>query len=114
MSFSNNFIPNSCIIGNITKANPGVVTTTSPNGYSSGLFVRLVFPLNVGMNELNNQVVQITVIDNLNFSIGVNTSNFNSFAPSGSKQLPQVIPVGTDALGILEATTNNNNIIPET
>src|SRR3989304_1395168 len=113
MSFANNFIPTSNLISNITRANPGVVTTSSDHGYSTGLFVRIVCPVGIGMNELLNKAFEITVLTDDTFSIGVNTSNFDSFAVSIASQSAQVIPVGTDALGILEPEQNAENIIPE-
>lgn len=114
MSFSNNFLPNSNIVSNITRANPGVVTTSSPNGYLSGLFVRIVCPVSIGMNEVLNQTLRITVLTPNTFSIGVNTSNFTSFALSKASQSVQVIPVGNESPGLLESEKNAGNIIPET
>lgn len=113
MSFSTNFVPSSQIISTITKANPGVVTTVANHGYQSGLFVRLVIPLASGMEQVNGQVYTISVLSNNSFDIGVNTTNFDSFIPGSTKQLPQVIPVGSIAKNVLEPEQNNGNIIPE-
>lgn len=114
MSIFNFFVPNRQEVSAITNANPGVVTTTQSHGYETGYEVRFYFPLDVGMNQLDNQVVTITKIDDTNFSIGIDTSNFDSFSPVGTSQLPQVIPVGSFQNSVLEATQNNGNITPQT
>lgn len=114
MSFANNFLPNSNIVSNITRANPGVVSTSSDHGYLTGLFVRIVCPVSIGMNEVLNQTFRITVLTVNTFSIGVNTSKFTSFAVSSASQSAQVIPVGNESPGLLESEQNAGNIIPET
>lgn len=113
MTISNFFIPNRQQVSSITNANPGVVTTTQSHGYSTGYQVRFFFPLNVGMNQLKDELVTITVIDDTNFSIGLDTSNFDVFSPVGSLQVPEVIPVGSFLDSVLEPTQNNKNIVPE-
>lgn len=113
MSVSAFFLPNRQIIQSITKANPGVVTTTQDHGYDDGLFVRLVLAQNFGMQQVNNQVYQITVLSSNSFSIGADTSNFDSFVDSSSSQDPQVIPVGEVADTLEMAVRNSGNITPE-
>jgi hypothetical protein len=113
MTISDFFLPNRQLVSSISRANPGVVTTTAAHGYLTGLFVRFFFPLDVGMNLLNNQVVEITVIDPTSFSIGVDTTNFDSYAAVTTDQLAQVIPVGSDALSVLQPVENSGNIDPE-
>lgn len=102
--------PNSHIISNITNNNPGVVTTTQPHNYLSGLFVRIFFPANLGMTQVNNQVYEILVLDELNFAINVDTSKFDVFSPSTELQSPQVIPVAEVASTLLMA--EQNTLIP--
>lgn len=116
MTISNNFVPNRQIIEAITNSNPAVVTTTAPHGYDNTLSVRIVFPQpsHFGMEQLNNQVFQITVIDNSDFSIPIDTTSFDPFNGSGAVQSPQTIPVGEVGYTFSESTRNNNNIIPET
>lgn len=114
MSFSDNFLPSSNIVIAITRANPGIVTTSSDHGYLTGLFVRIVCPISIGMNEVLNDVFKITVLTPTTFSIETDTSNFTSFAVSSSSQSCQVIPVGNESPGLLESEQNAGNIIPET
>lgn len=113
MTFYNNFTPSSQTISGITNASPAVVTTSGNHGYSTGLIIRFFFPLQVGMQNLNGQQFEISVLSPTTFSIPVNSTNFSVFAPVGTSQLPQVIPVGNIAPLILEATENAGNIIPE-
>lgn len=113
MTIFNFFVPNRQEVAAITNANPGVVTTTQAHGYETGYQVRFFFPLNVGMNQLKDKIVQITKINDTRFSIGLDTTNFDVFSPVGTSQLPQVIPVGSFVNSVLDATENNRNIIPE-
>lgn len=113
MSIANFFVPNRQQVSAITNANPGVVTTTQDHGYETGYRVRFFFPLNVGMNQLDDEVVEITKIDSTNFSIGVDTTNFDIFSPVGTTQVPEVIPVGSFEEDVLQPTKNNDNIVPE-
>lgn len=113
MTISNFFVPNRQTVSAITQARPGIVTTTQDHGYETGLCLRFFFPLNVGMNQLTDKVVQIIRIDNTTFSIGLDTTNFDSFSPVGTVQTAQVIPVAEAASSLLQAVVNNENIIPE-
>lgn len=113
MTISNFFIPNRQTVSAISQANPGVVTTSQNHGYETGLCVRFFFPLDVGMNQLRDEVVKITKVDDTNFSIGVNTSKFDVFSPVGSVQTPQVIPVAERGDSLSQSIRNNENITPE-
>ena len=114
MNFTDGFTPNGSVILNITNANPGVVTTNTPNGYKQGLYVRLLIPTNLGMQQVNNQVYLITVLTAQSFSINVDTTNYDLFNIAGpTQQVAQVIPVGEVALTLINAVVNNDNIIPE-
>jgi hypothetical protein len=114
MSIANFFVPNRQTVSNISRTNPGVVTTTQNHGYDSGLFVRFYFPKNFGMTQVNGNVYEITVLSPTTFAINVDTTNFDSFAISSTSQTPQVIPVGNFSTRLIEPTENNENIIPET
>ena len=113
MTISNFFVPNRQTVSSITNANPAVVTTSQAHGYSTGLCVRFFFPLDVGMNILDNQEFPITVIDTTSFSIPFDARNIDSFAIVGSVQTPQVIPVAESADSLSQAVKNNGNIVPE-
>lgn len=101
--------PQSRIINDITRANPGVVTTTAPHGYFDDLFVRIELgpnPYNFGMYQIANQVCRITVIDSTSFSIGIDTSGYDAFVYSTNPQSPQCIPGGEEASTLANAEHN--------
>lgn len=114
MTISNSFVPNRQTVTNITNANPGVVTTSQPNGYHDGLFVRFFYPVMFGMTQIAGFIYQIKVLSPTTFSIDVDTSNFDAFAIKSSSQTVQVIPVAEVAATLVSAVVNNHNIIPET
>ena len=101
--------PVSQIITNITRANPGVVTTAQPHGYLDGLYVRIDMqpkPSLFGMVQVSGQVYLITVLTNTTFSLNSDTSNFDSFIATTDPQSAQVIPVGEVATTLVNAEHN--------
>jgi hypothetical protein len=76
-------------ISAITRANPGVVTTTAPHGFSAGQ--RISLSGIAGMTELNAALVTVTPIDATRFSISVNTTAFTPYA-SGGTTAPAAMP----------------------
>ncbi len=68
-------------ISAITKANPGVVTTSSPHGFATGNVID--FDMQLSMQELNSLSATITVLSATTFSIGINTSSFSTYVSSG-------------------------------
>lgn len=69
-------------ISNITKANPGQVTTSAAHGFSSSTTIRIA---NVsGMTQVNNTNYTITVVDSTNFTIGVDTSAYSTYTSGGN------------------------------
>lgn len=71
----------------VTQANPGQVTTLLNHGYTTGQVV--TFSGIGGMTELNTGNYTITVVDEKNFTIGVNTSTYTAFT-SGGEVLPNL------------------------
>lgn len=69
-------------ISAITRANPGVITTSAAHGLVTG--DRVMLAGIGGMIELNNREVQVTVINATQFSWGENTSTFGTFTSGGS------------------------------
>lgn len=69
-------------ISSISRANPGVVTTTAPHGFSAGQQIALSGI--AGMTELNDTLVAVTPIDATRFSIGVNTSSYDAYTSGGT------------------------------
>jgi hypothetical protein len=82
-------------LSGITRANPGVVTTSSSNLYQTGDIITIMGVS--GMSEVNNLSFTITRIDGTHFSIGVDTlayaayssggTAYDGYAPSGSSSI---------------------------
>lgn len=68
-------------VTNITRANPGVVTTDINHGYANGQVVYINGI--VGMTSLNGVALTITVINETSFSVGVNTSGYSAWISGG-------------------------------
>lgn len=99
--------PVSQIIDNITQSNPAIVTTVADHGYLDGIFVRIVLPGDFGMNTLNNQVFQATILSSDTFEIDTDTTFLDAFTTAlAPKQSPQVIPVGEVAFTLQNAEHN--------
>ena len=72
----------SILITGVTEANPGVVTTASTHNFTTGDEITIQ---NVsGMTQVNNKKFTITVISPTTFSIGVDTSLYNTWTSAGS------------------------------
>ena len=72
----------SASISNITQADPGQVTTSSAHGYSTG---DEIYIQNAGgMTEVNDTVYTITKVDDTNFTIGVDTSEYTAYTSGGT------------------------------
>lgn len=76
-------------ISGITRANPGVVTTSAAHGFVSGQSVYLTDI--AGMTQLNGAAVTVTVLNATQFSIGVNTNAYTAYV-SGGRAFPNARP----------------------
>ena len=83
----------------ISRANPGVVTTKWAHGFATGQIVKLVDV--EGMTQVNENQYAITVIDENNFSVGIDTSAFSAYVNKG------------EARRILGYTTHIENLVFE-
>ncbi len=89
----------------ITKANPGVVTTSSAHGYVNG---DKVYINNVaGMRQVNDQFYTVAVIDTKNFSVGVNTTSYNTYTSGGMAW--QMASSGTDLSGRVTVSSSSGS-----
>jgi len=105
------FQPAMRLISAITNANPAAVTTTFDHDYETGLIVRLVLPIAVGMGEAADKVGEITVTGTDTFTIDIDTRLFNAFSIPGSPApyvnvCALVVPVGEDTDTLSSATRN--------
>lgn len=105
--------PKSQTITDITRANPGVVTTAQSHGFLAGLYVRIDMqpkPSLFGMTQVHNQIYLITPLSSNTFSIDVDTTDFDTFIPLTDPQSPKAIPVGETALTL--ANVEKNTLTP--
>lgn len=102
------FTPQARVISNITNAFPAVVTTTSSHGYLTLLLIRFFLPIPTyfGMQQLNGQFAQITVLSPTTFSVPIDTRQMNAFTSAGTHQVPQVIAMAENASTLLQAERN--------
>lgn len=79
--YSNDPTDGTFTVSAATQANPGKITTSTAHNFQTGDTVTF---FNVGgMTQLNTNTYTITVIDNFNFTIGVNTTGFTAFTSGG-------------------------------
>lgn len=69
-------------IAGITRANPGIVTTTAPHGLSSGDAVWLQGIQ--GMEEVNRRRFTVTVLGGSSFAIGIDTATYGTWTSGGT------------------------------
>jgi hypothetical protein len=104
-------IPSSLLITNITRSLPMIVsvqignTTTEANTYIVGMAIRLFVPISYGMYQANNLVGTIIAINGNDFSINIDSTNFDNFViPSGIA----VTPASISPSGSRNLEYNNN------
>lgn len=106
------FQPAMRIITAVTNARSALVTTSFNNSYITGTIVRFDIPLGFGMQQLNQQTATITVINSTQFTVPIDTTNYDTFVvPAANEQYAQVVPIGEDD-SILTAAVQN--VLPYT
>lgn len=96
-------IPSALEITAISQSNPMIITTSMNNDqvntYIPGQNIKLIIPVTWGMWQANQLTTQIIAVNDNQFSVNVNSINFDPFsnpndgsgpaslAPSGSKNL---------------------------
>lgn len=111
------FQPAMRIITAITNGFPAIVTTNIDHNYQTGLIVRLDIPENYGMSQANKLFGPIIRINATNFSIEIDTTNFDPFIVPGPllvSTLAQAVPMAEVASEIYQAVRDvtPNNILP--
>lgn len=95
------------IVTAITQDAPAQVTTSFAHGYQTGDIVRLWVPSTYGMSQVNEQQGTITVIDDTNFIIGLDTTKYDAFAvPIDPERCAFVTPIGEVNSKLTQATRN--------
>ena len=95
-------IPSTLQIVSITNAMPAVITcvvqpVTSANTYIAGQLVKLIIPNSYGMQQANNKTVQILSVNGLQFTIALDTTQYDAFAvPASTAEQPaSMAPAGS-------------------
>ena len=108
---------------NITQATNAQVSTSIAHGLTPGQAVRFDIPTQSGMTQLNpqtnnnyfpqsssNNAVVVSVVDDYNFTININTSTYSAFTwPTIAQQpssFPTVTPFGEDTATALASSTS--------
>jgi hypothetical protein len=106
------FYPRRRYVVNITKAVNAQVSTSVAHRYVAGQAVRFLIPAVSGMIQLNSTAANnymtatvVTVVDDYNFTINIDTTAFTTFTwPTISQEpssFPEVNPVGEDSASAL-------------
>ena len=74
-------VGSSMVVDNISNANPGVITTVLNHGYANGQAAIVQGVL--GMYQINSLPLTVTVIDEKNFSCGIDTTMFSMYTSGG-------------------------------
>jgi hypothetical protein len=116
------FYPRRRFVVNVTQAANAQVSTSVPHGLTPGQEVRFSIPQVSGMIQLNpsplnnyfplgsaSSAIVVTVVDDYNFTININTSSYNAFTwPTIAQQpssFPEVVPFGEDTATSLMSPT---------
>lgn len=111
------FYPRRRIITNITQATNAQVSTAIAHGLTVGQTIRFVIPAVSGMTQLNSIAqtnfiapIIVSVVDDYNFTINVDTTNFTVFTfPTIAQQpssYPEITPIGQDTATSLVSTAS--------
>jgi len=117
VNYNSLYYPRHRFVVNITQATNAQVSTSVAHGLTPGQAVRFSIPAVSGMIQLNPTVQNnylvgniVTVVDDYNFTIDVDTTAYTAFTwPTIAQQpssFPQVVPVGEDtALSLISAAS---------
>lgn len=104
------FQPAMRIISSISNAYPCVVTTSFAHQYSTGMIVRINIPAGFGMQQANQLYSPIIVTGSTTFTMDIDTSAFDPYAPSASYpfsyQSGQVTPFAEINTTLANSTRN--------
>lgn len=93
-------VPMALLIDSITQSMPMVITailgTDQVNNYVLGQKINLFIPADYGMQQANGLQPEIIAINGLQFSVNVDSSNFDVFtSPTGNQQPASLSPSGS-------------------
>ena len=105
------FQPAMRVITAITNDVNALVTTSFAHQYQTGLIIRFLIPPNFGMEGLNQLKGIVTVVNDTQFTVDIDTNNFDPFVipavfPGRNATSAQSIPVGEVNELLTESTQN--------
>ncbi len=104
------FVPALATIIAISRDSEPRVKTQLPHTFLEGESVRILVPAEYGMRQINNKVVNISIVNDQFpdlFFIDIDSTAFDAFiVPVNPTQSAQAIPVGENALMLTGATRN--------
>lgn len=131
MADISNIIGSIMAVSGITQANPGVVTTTLNHGFTSGQVIQINGA--TGMTAINATNLTITVLTEVTFSVGVDTTTYGAYTGNGVvtpnlrnitttvNSYPDAYPITfvnppeqTVNIGLVWNTTSTNSVSPTT
>jgi hypothetical protein len=77
--FEVDYVPQPRELASVTNDIEAMVTTTEPHQYVTGQVIKFFVPMGFGMYELNSLQVKLTVVDDISFTIPVDSRQFNPF-----------------------------------
>jgi hypothetical protein len=99
----------------ISNSNPVIFTTSFNHNYLTGLIVRIDLPVTSGMVQIQGQYGPITVINQTQFSLPIDSTDYDPFIYHLlGPQFPFVVPFAEDTMQLYQAIRNvmPNNILP--
>jgi len=100
-------IPQRLTVTAITNANPCVVTVVETNSYIVGQSFHFSVPASYGMVEIDQMTGNITAINGLDFTVSIDTTQFEPFAiPLTGERPATVAPAGSNNLQYSNLTNN--------
>jgi len=115
INFDPLYYPRNRFVTNITQAANAQVSTSVPHQYVVGQAVRFNIPAVSGMVQLNptsannyQSATIVSIVDQYNFTININTSSYTAFSwPTVAQQrssFPEVTPIGENTAYALAST----------
>jgi len=100
-------IPSALQVFDITQSYPMVVTVQADtliasNTYREGQIVKFTIPYSYGMQQLNGKTAKILLVNNDEFYMDVNSSNFDPFISPLSDSQASIAPAGSQNLEYID------------
>ena len=83
----------------ITQTNPVSITTSFAHNYFTDDIVRIIIPIDQGMQGMNQRYAKIQVTGATTFTMPIDATSFNPLnIPAGAENFPQSLSIGEATL----------------